>query len=451
MLRCNKICFVGESISRSSIIDNAATMADSLTSSTRNIDDDDHISSGNRTVSNSKMNTKNCNAVLSVQNRFPTIVSAMTLVCAMILWVVVIFVVPRRWKTYNSVPAVDNSSSYIYQRDYGTFIAERKRYRKLLNEIVLGYDNNSDFVEKSELNLLRLNSPEWKAMQWMIFDDPLALNYFSMFDALLRDIGLDYESFNSLAYLDICESKMNSTTLNACEKLVQRYALATLYFASAGDQAWNNLAPSSGWVRHTSIGYTLSHPMMRIPLDECEWLGVKCASGSIRTLNLSQALGFTINGIIFPLALAKLTHLEILDLSKQGLKGRLPNQFYSSLSSLKKLDLEGNQLTRVFSGEVDNMNKLSKMEVLSVKDNRLMESLPTLSGLVSLKIAKLDGNRYLEGNFWDDAVRYWPRIEFIDISFTLLGGAISDLPGKLLTVRNMLQTVNLILTLPLFL
>jgi len=152
----------------------------------------------------------------------------------------------------------------------------------------------------------------------------------------------------ALVWLKTKDVKIASTSL---ETYLQRYILATLYYATGS----NIPIPHSNWLSTE---------------DECNWGGIECdphnpmsETGQIRSVQLN---GLNLEGSI-PSEVGFLTSLTTLDVSN---------------NQLKTLDHLGQQLTN--------------LETLDVSNNQL-ETLPELDALLSLKTLKLSNN-YLEGS-----------------------------------------------------
>ena len=173
-----------------------------------------------------------------------------------------------------------------------------------------------------------------------------------------------------------------------------------------------------------------------VPLDECDWLGITCDSqGRIVELDLSQDSSFSLMGNV-PKELALLSHLQTLNLSKQGLKGRLPEALFPALKSLTSLNLSQNQ----FAYMDERMSAWNNLRTLILSGNNLQGSLPLQSMSQWSKLERLDlsNNLQLTGNLWQ-LVEHWPELSSLDISSTALSGSIPELvpeEGPLLRLES---------------
>ena len=182
------------------------------------------------------------------------------------------------------------------------------------------------------------------------------------------------------------------TTAPETTLAAEREVLVELYHVTDGP----NWVTSSNWLSNA-------------PLDE--WHGVVTdPSGRVVELRLpdNQLAG------VIPLNLGKLTHLELLALSRNRLIGTIPPQL-SSLSRLSVLTLYGNQLsgeippklgdlgrlrwldlnTNQLQGTIPSeLGRLSKLETLDLSINRLTGPVPPALGRLSLlEGLKLNGNQ----------------------------------------------------------
>jgi hypothetical protein len=177
------------------------------------------------------------------------------------------------------------------------------------------------------------------------------------------------------------EAPSNETLRLARTK--QRFALATLHYATGGPRAWLN---SSGWLNATR--------------SECEWFGCSCRAPDWRVDGISlEGNGLTgslppetslmplttftlsknhLRGPI-PKDLSQFSALARLDLSSNLLSSSLPSQL-GRLSDLKFVSLASNALSGPIPSELGLLQKLLR---LSVSDNKLNSTIPTELGLLS--------------------------------------------------------------------
>ena len=157
----------------------------------------------------------------------------------------------------------------------------------------------------------------------------------------------------------------------------ERAALGALYEALGG----------AGWTRNDNW-------LTDAPLRD--WYGVEVDSqGRVTALRLvnrtedGQLSGIGLTGEI-PAELGVLSHLRVLDLSKNQLTGPVPAQL-GNLSRLTFLDLSRNQLTGPIPAQLGN---LSRLRHLYLNANELTGPIPAqLGNLSQLELLSLDSNK----------------------------------------------------------
>ena len=153
------------------------------------------------------------------------------------------------------------------------------------------------------------------------------------------------------------------------DRLVQRFALATLYYSTDGGN-WSN---GGGWLNST---------------NECDWDSndFECSQESmVQRLNHFQD---NLSGSI-PSELALLTQLNRLWLVSNQLTGSIPSEF-GLLTQLTFLDLTNNELTGSIPIELALVTQLTW---LTLSDNQLMGSIPSeLALMTQLTALDLDNN-----------------------------------------------------------
>ncbi|KAG7368266.1 RHS repeat-associated core domain containing protein [Nitzschia inconspicua] len=171
------------------------------------------------------------------------------------------------------------------------------------------------------------------------------------------------------------------------EIFLQRYALATLYYATNGER-WND---NTAWLSSTnecswfSTATTLDvcdnfGRYLSIDLQENNLSGkipeeIAILSNSLKTVNLraNQILGE------IPPSLQDLTNVEALDLSTNNLEGAIPSELFDA-TNLRQLSLFENTLISTLPLDV---GKLTRLELLDVGANQLTGTLPSTLGLLT--------------------------------------------------------------------
>lgn len=182
--------------------------------------------------------------------------------------------------------------------------------------------------------------------------------------------------------------------------LVQRYVLATFYFATEGD-AWTTCAAPADvdapdaveeanarcdrvvtpfGVQNDRVGDTSTDAWLG-PANECEWGGIACWGADTPNLNLCiDQLDFENDGLAgeLPSELSSLDSLRFLILEQGAIEGRIPTE-YGDLDRLLILDMDFNEL----SGEIpEEIYGLQSLQQLDLNDN-------DITGTISSKIGDL--------------------------------------------------------------
>ena len=207
----------------------------------------------------------------------------------------------------------------------------------------------------------------------------------------------DKNSIQSRALSWLYASDRNDTSDH---QLVQRWALASFYYATNG----NGWLDNEGWMTTD---------------DECTWFGITCIDGIVHKLELVQnhltgliipeiatlsnlyvlSLGNDSNAqeeeknvLIMPLPsfLGYLTSLTFLNLAGVGLTSTIPDELFSDWSRMKALFLSDNDITGYIPSSIEH---LSSIEILWLGGNNIGGSIPSEIGqLLSLKDLSLESN-----------------------------------------------------------
>ncbi len=323
------------------------------------------------------------------------------------------------------------------------------------------------------------DSPQSKALHWMIEEDPLAL--------------------------PLPSSKSDT--------FVQRYAIAVMVFALTTANTKTNVSQTN--TRQTFHLLSGSH--------ECEWnsewdmienengnreriqMGIICEDKSISDLSVTgiflpnagllgelplelgilsrlRSFDMTDNEIVatipsmsqlrilnlarnqltgsLPEHLSAMTYLTSLSLSDNSITGSLPNNF-ASLTYLQRLDLARNKLKsgleelysmtnieelylaeNLFGDRLSqsSFQELSNLRVIDAKDNRLSGPIPnSLWQLTQLEVVDLYKNS-LDGQIDDFSENH--RLKYLDVSNNLLGGGLPTSIGNLGSLTHLDVSYN---------
>mmetsp|Transcript_15145 Transcript_15145/g.32876 ORF Transcript_15145/g.32876 Transcript_15145/m.32876 type:complete len:500 (-) Transcript_15145:373-1872(-) len=217
--------------------------------------------------------------------------------------------------------------------------------------------------------------------------------------------------------------------------MVQRYVLATFYFATNPEDTWDCKAPTDFedqasidaanancqrvvtpfGVANERVGDTSTNAWLS-PANECEWGGIACWGSDTPNLDLCiDQLDFENDGLSgelvpelsvlptmrflileqgsisgpIPSEWGELERLLILDMDFNEISGTIPDEIYG-LSSLQQLDLNDNEITGSISSKIGD---LSLLTFFQIDHNNLSETIPSEMGLLSnLRIAFLSEN-----------------------------------------------------------
>ena len=248
----------------------------------------------------------------------------------------------------------------------------------------------------------------------------------------------------------------------------QRYALATVVFATDDRQTWKLCGPEAG-------GSDCPEEEERFlsGSSECEWYGVICDSvdlvtkvdlrdnglggelvpefkaiSSLVSINLSRN---SISSEI-PTEFGEMSGLQELHLERNDLSGRIPSSWPPNIeilslsrnslslgipgevftSSLEEIDLSGN----AFTGEIPQEMYIEStaLRKVDLSSNRLEGTLPGgIGGLFDLEILKLGNNRF-EGEL--SGAIFTSSLTFFDVELNRIEG---EIPSGLFEARGLTQ------------
>uniref|UniRef100_A0A7S4AE23 Leucine-rich repeat-containing N-terminal plant-type domain-containing protein n=1 Tax=Pseudo-nitzschia australis TaxID=44445 RepID=A0A7S4AE23_9STRA len=273
----------------------------------------------------------------------------------------------------------------------------------------------------------------------------LELELSSKYD--IETIGTpQYHAVHWLASVD--GAKLKATNTYA----MQRYALAVLFYSTAGTEDHVNPNKNGKWIDQTNW-------MTEAGL--CSWHGVVCIDheedsnekidedGDVMALDLFK------NGLdgVLPLELSALTLLHRLNLSENGLTGKLPKSFKTltrlrnfvlrdnkltgyipteygvALTNMRQFNLGGNKLNGPIPSQIDHMVDLRS---LGLDKNKLDGNIPDLEGLSKLNKLYLDQNEF-EGPFPESVSKLTSLVE-LNLSGNHLTGS---LPSELVKLTHL--------------
>jgi hypothetical protein len=152
--------------------------------------------------------------------------------------------------------------------------------------------------------------------------------------------------------------------------MVHRFSLATIFYATNGPESWRIVA---GWLQKG--------------LHECLWYGVNCTGvEEDAVLHCKDDQG-KLNQVSS--TIRKVTEIESLDLSGNGIRGSLPDEVsLLRTANIKSILMQSNSL----SGSIPSgIGALTALKSLSLSQNNLNGSIPlTIGRLSNLHLLQLD-------------------------------------------------------------
>ena len=273
-------------------------------------------------------------------------------------------------------------------------------------------------------SITKEGTPEEKALHWLSYTDPKAIN--------------------PRASIDV---------------VAQRFVLATFYFATKGEY----------WEHPTGSSF-LSYK------DECDWnhhdgeavTGAQCnVGGSIDRLTLNSV---NLDGTV-PRNLGLLTHLTHVDFSENKIRGELPSSL-GNLGKLTHLDLTKNLISTLALGTAKKWTSLQTLKLGKKKhihshcrlsmvtfglarshylhpctgNNALEGGIPYeyFVNLASMKTIDLSNNNFT-GIVHDDSKEGWgtERLEELNLSNNRFVGSVSKTQTGVCSTRTKLLTFDL--------
>lgn len=154
----------------------------------------------------------------------------------------------------------------------------------------------------------------------------------------------------------------DSSNVFSMDASLQRYALATIYFATGGGE-WTS---ADSWLSNT--------------VHECDWSRVTCDNSRTAVISL-ELTNNALKGRLPP-ELKLLKYLRILRLNDNSIKGSLPPE-YSRLGDLEEFHLANNQLTGSIPWEYGGFGSFAALRIFDVSRNLLEGRLPSEMGEMS--------------------------------------------------------------------
>ncbi|CAB9514205.1 Leucine Rich Repeat [Seminavis robusta] len=196
------------------------------------------------------------------------------------------------------------------------------------------------------------------------------------------------------------------------ERLIQKFALATLYFATNGDH-WEE---NTHWLNHS--------------IHECEWF--QKPNFAVKDIVAQFVLGY-LDGFLEPPPSTPCDNnglFQHLWLDVNTLVGSLPTEVYM-LTSLKTLSLDRNQLEGTISSHIGRMTNL---QGLSLSGMLQTGTIPTEIGLLTnLNILFLDTNQ-LNGQV---PTELWKLTNLVDLALSANYDLEGTLPSEISAISKL--------------
>jgi len=271
-------------------------------------------------------------------------------------------------------------------------------------------------------------SPE-VLQQWMAMYDSTYVALHRANNVSLTPLRSSTPQWDALQWLH----KIDTATADVA-RLQQRYILAVLYFHFLGPERWE-LQPEHGWFdfagnadgdgkvklvtatpsRVAGQPDTVEETIHKVPLNECEWLGVHCDDfWHVEQLDFANTARFLLSGSI-PTELGWLPALKHLAVPNQQLKGAIPR-----MMQLTHLDVSSNQLSFPDANDIGQ-----ELRYLDFSSNSLSGNLSSaVRSWTGLQVFKISVNTQLAGNIWQDVIPFWQQLEVLEVYATSLSGVL---------------------------
>ena len=176
---------------------------------------------------------------------------------------------------------------------------------------------------------------------------------------------------------------LNGDDLVVCPtapKIIQRWALAVMYYATNGDE-WDTCSEDDNSCANAFLS----------PMNECEWFGITCVATPEG--NCVERILFENNGLsgTIPTELGLLTNIIVLGMEQGTTTGSIPSEL-GQLQGMIFIDLDFNELTGSIPTEI---YQLTKLQTLDLNVNLLTGSLENnIGGLTDLNFVQLQNNLF---------------------------------------------------------
>lgn len=181
---------------------------------------------------------------------------------------------------------------------------------------------------------------------------------------------------------------INEDKANRCPdnpKLIQRWAMATFYFATGGEQ-WFRCSRNTSATDNCGANPPFAgDDRFLSERNECFWAGIKCSVDGCVT-----EIEFEYNNLVgsIPTELGLLSDLELLGMENGGLGGPIPSQL-GQLSNLYFIDMDYNELSGSLPTE---LYQLTLLEQLDLNSNLLTGNIEGAAAFVRMEFMQFHEN-----------------------------------------------------------
>mmetsp|Transcript_20378 Transcript_20378/g.31455 ORF Transcript_20378/g.31455 Transcript_20378/m.31455 type:complete len:528 (+) Transcript_20378:82-1665(+) len=236
----------------------------------------------------------------------------------------------------------DTSVSEMNNGLGGDTVVQGERFFAIMNYLAKGISTHE--------SLTTVGSPQFRALDWIANHDEAQLTIES---------NINGGTNNEVSSLD------------AGDRLVQRFVLAVLYFSTNLSSSTNT---NEGWKKKRHHWLSSKH--------ECEWKtdgGVRSCDSNKRVTDIS--IWNNLVGTV-PHEIGNLKKLQILYLARNDLYGTIPSSI-GQLKELTYLGLHHNQLTGTFPSNY--MGNLTKLRTVYLEKNDLEGTIKRMDPFCQLK------------------------------------------------------------------
>ena len=223
---------------------------------------------------------------------------------------------------------------------------------------------------------------------------------------------------------------------------VQRFAMATIYYATGGPSWWSNAAFGNWLTNETEcawfqVGFQgdvcSNNGTLQYLIQENNFLkgAIPDEIGLLTSLAFIDLSSNSLSGTV-PSQLGSLTALTWLDLSYLSFNGTVPSQL-GSLTALRYLDLNSNSFTGIVPSQLGSMTALTS---LLLNSNSFKGTVPSeLGSLTALKELLLSSNSF--NATVPSELGSLTELRVLDLSSNFFTGTVPKKLGSMTALKNL--------------